>query len=111
MFAPIKKHQRHIRVGAVLLEVAVVGNAGSRAGSRGVVRARAASGAVARVGIDKASRLAANREAAAVVRALERRRAVGAKVNWAVSDLAALVVGDTHGQVVAINEGDVVEVW
>jgi hypothetical protein len=75
-----------------------------------VVRARAARRAVRRVRVDEARALAADGEAGAVEGALERRRAVRAEVDRAVRDAAALVVRDAHGEVVPIDERDVVVV-
>ena len=56
------------------------------------------------VGLARAA--AADGEARGVVWALERRRAVRAKVDGAAGDAAALVVVDADGQVVAVNERD-----
>jgi hypothetical protein len=71
------------------------------------VRARAARRAVRRVRVHEARALAADREARAIVRALERARAVRAKINRAVRHGAALVVVDPDWQVVAVDERDV----
>ena len=54
--------------------------------------------------------LAAERESTSIERPLERSRAVGAEVNSALRNRAADIVGDTHGQVVPVDEGDVVVV-
>ena len=63
-----------VAVGALALEVLVVGNTRLGAGRRGVVGAAAAAGRVAGVGIDEAVRLAA--DGVAVVHNLEASRAV-----------------------------------
>jgi hypothetical protein len=117
-----------IRVGAVRLEVAgeewsafvhvrrsrryepVVRHAAGRARRGRVVRARAARRAVRRVRVDQARALAADGEAGAVEGALERGRAVRAEVDRAVRDAAALVVRDAHGEVVPVDERDVIVV-
>lgn len=97
-----------VRVGAVLLEVRVVGDTGGRAGRGSVVLATAAVGGVLLVAVEVglASTAAADGEARGVVGALECRRAVRAKVDGAAGDAAALVVVDADGQVVAVNERD-----
>jgi hypothetical protein len=74
------------------------------------VRARAACRAVGRVRVDQARALAADGEAGAVERPLERGWAVRAEVDRAVRDAAALVVVDAHGEVVPVDERDVVVV-
>jgi hypothetical protein len=100
----LRKKRLHLRVRAVALEVGVVWHARVRARCRGVMRARAASGRVGRIRIHEACRLAADREAGGVIWTLERSRAVGAKIDRAVSHMAALVVVDAHRQVVAVDE-------
>jgi hypothetical protein len=118
-----------VRVRAVALEVAVscrqpqvepamrngrcllvVRDTARRARLGRVVRARAARGAVAGVGVDEARALAADRRAGGVERALERVRAARREVDGTVRDAAALCVLDLHGQVVAVDERDVVVV-
>ena len=49
--------------------------------------------------------LAPDGEPSRVVRALERRRTVGAEVDGAARDAASDVVVDAHRQVVAVDEG------
>jgi len=94
--------------GAVGLEVAVVGDTGRRASSRGVVGAAAAAGGVSGVGVDEAVGLAAQRETGRVEGALELGGAVGTEILGAFSDGAAHIVGNTHGEIVTVNEGDIV---
>jgi hypothetical protein len=94
--------------GAIALEVVVVGDAGRRASSGGVVGTAAAAGRVSLVGVDQAVGLAAEREAGRVEGALEIGGAVGAEILGALSDGAALVVVNAQGEIVAVNEGDVV---
>ena len=72
--------------------------------------ARTACRGVCRVRVDETGGLAAHGEARGVEGALEVVRAVGAKVDGAVRDGAAHVVGDAHGQVVPVDERDVVVV-
>jgi hypothetical protein len=103
--------RKNVRVGAVGLEVVVVWHARVGACRGCVVRARAARGAIGRVAVDEARGLAADGEAVGVEGALERRRAVGPKVDGAVGDLASLVVRDPHRDVVTVNEGDIIEVY
>jgi hypothetical protein len=99
-----------VAVGAVALEVVVVGNTGLGARRGGVVATTAAAGRVAGVGIDKAITLTAKREASRVEWTLELSRAVRAEIDRAVSNVAADVVADAHGKIVTIDEGDVVVV-
>lgn len=94
--------------GAVALEVVVVGDTGRRAGGGGVVRAAAAAGGVTGVGVDEAIGLATEGEASGVEGALELSGAVGAEILGALSDGASDVVGDTHGEIVTVYEGDIV---
>lgn len=41
-----------------------------------------------------------------LLKSAERWRTVGSEINRAVRDTASLVVGDAHGQVVAVDKGD-----
>jgi hypothetical protein len=87
--------------------VLVEGDTARRARLRRVMRTRAASRTVAWILVDQARRLASNGVTPSVERALEWARTAGGKVDRAVRDTAALVVGDTHGEVPSIDEGDV----
>jgi hypothetical protein len=88
----------------------VVWDTAVRARRGRVVRARAARRAVAGVGVDEARALAAHGGAGAVEGALECRRAARREVDRAVRDATALGILDLHGQVVAVDERDVVVV-
>jgi len=99
-----------VAVRAVRLEVGVSGVATARARRRGVVLPTAACRGVGRVGIHVAGRLAPDGEARAVVRALERAGTVRAQVDRAVRDGATDVIRDRDGQVVPVDEGDIVVV-
>jgi hypothetical protein len=96
--------------GAVALEVVVVGDAGRRASGGGVVGTAAAAGGVGGVRVDEAVGLAAEGEVGRVEGALGVGGAVGAEILGALSDGTAYVVGDTHGEIVAVHEGDIVVV-
>jgi hypothetical protein len=74
------------------------------------MRAAAAAGGVSGVGVDEAVALAPKREPGRIEGAFEIARAVRAKVNGAIGDVAAYVVGDTQGEIVAVYEGDIVVV-
>jgi hypothetical protein len=112
-----------IGAGAGILEVRVVLYSGGRASSRSIMGARATVPRVALVSVKvcKASRLnycelqvrnfnsqeaylATNREPAAVIGSLKRGRAIWAEVNRTFSNLTSNIVGDTHGQVIAIDQ-------
>ena len=56
--------------------------------------------------VGKARGLAADGEARGIIGSLEGSGAVGAKVDGALSNRAADVVGDTHGEIVSIDERD-----
>jgi hypothetical protein len=60
--------------------------------------------------VGKACGLAADGEATGIIGSLKGSRAVGAEVDGALSNRAADVIGDTHGQIVSIDEGDIVPV-
>jgi len=62
------------------------------------------------VQVCNAGALATDREASAIEGSLKLRWAVGAKVDRAVGNGAALVVGDPHRKVVTVHQRDIVEV-
>jgi hypothetical protein len=60
--------------------------------------------------IDKTCTLATNRESARVEWSLQFIRAIRTKVDWAICDVAALIVVDAHRKIVSVHKGNVVEV-
>jgi len=106
-----------VRIGvsgrAVIVEEGILRNARRGAGRR---RVEASAAAVRRVcsppvkRVDQASRLAADGEPGRVERTLELTRADGSQVDVALAHGTSDVVADPDGQVVAVDERDIIEV-
>jgi hypothetical protein len=107
-------HVISIRIGVrtITLEIRVIRH--TRTGARcGRIKApRTTIGTIRRIAaqIRHAGALTTYRESSGVERTFERGGAVWSEVDWAVCNGASLVVGDSHGEVVAVDEGDVVVV-
>jgi len=101
-----------VRVGAVVLEIGVVLDAGRRAGGRGVVLARAAVGRVGLVAVQVGitSTLAANGEAGGIKRSLESRGAIGSQINRAGRYTTVLVIVNPCGKIITVDERNIIVV-